>query len=342
MKKIILAIMVIAITVFNTNTVAQTLSQQIPSVPLFVDPIFDGAADPTVFWNYEEEQWWMIYTQRRANSNTSNLAWVHGTAVGVASSSDSGLNWIYRGTLELDYEPGHNTYWAPDLYYESGTYYLYVSYVQGIPTQNFEAEHKILLFTGSEMWNLSFNKVIDLESERVIDPSVIKLENDEYRMWFKNENAGYTTHYANSKDLINWEPQGRAEDSTNTEGANVFEWQGKYWMISDPWEGIQLFSSNDALNWENKGMILDKVGQRKDDTAKGHHADVVPAGEFAYVFYHVNPEERFGSTTSWETIGYKQRRSVIQVARLRLINGEVLVDRDSPFPIKLKIPQKGN
>lgn len=317
---------------------AQTSNSKIPSTPLFEDPIFAGPADPTVFWNYEEENWWMIYTQRRANSNTPDLAWVHGTAIGVASSDDGGINWTYRGTLDLDYEPGHNTYWAPDLYYENGTYYMYVSFVRGIPTKNFDDEHKIILFTGSSMWDLSFKKVIDLQSARVIDPSVIKLSENKYRMWFKNENEGYTTHYADSNDLLNWTPKGQAEERTNTEGANVFRWQEKFWMITDPWEGIELLSSDNAVNWVKEGMILSEVGQRKDDTAKGHHADVVPAGEFAYVFYHVNPQESFGPTTSWDTIGFTQRRSVIQVARLRIEGDSVVVDRDQPFPLELQIP----
>lgn len=335
MNRAIVTIM--ALMLFFSGAInSQTVSEKIPPAPLFSDPIYDGAADPTVFWNVEEQKWWMIYTQRRANSNTAELAWVHGTAIGVASSADGGITWVYRGTLELNYKPGHNTFWAPDVFYENGKYYVYVSFVEGIPSKNFEAEHDILLFTGEEMWDLSFTTVIDLNSDRVIDPSVIQLSDSSYRMWFKNENAGYTTHYANSTDLVSWEPQGQAEDSTNTEGANVFEWKGKYWMISDPWKGIELFSSDDAESWEKHGLILEDVGQRKDDTAKGHHADVVPADEFAYVFYHVNPEESFGSTTSWETIGYRQRRSVIQVARLRLENGQIRVDRDEPFPLNLK------
>ena len=46
---------------------SQSTSDSIPSAPLFNDPVFDAPADPTVFWNYEEENWWMVYTQRRAN-----------------------------------------------------------------------------------------------------------------------------------------------------------------------------------------------------------------------------------------------------------------------------------
>ena len=35
------------------------------SAPLFRDPIFDGAADPTVIYNPHENAWWMVYTNRR-------------------------------------------------------------------------------------------------------------------------------------------------------------------------------------------------------------------------------------------------------------------------------------
>ncbi len=35
--------------------------------PLFRDPIYDGAADPTVIWNRAEGAWWLLYTARRAN-----------------------------------------------------------------------------------------------------------------------------------------------------------------------------------------------------------------------------------------------------------------------------------
>lgn len=253
----------------------------------------------------------------------------------MASSDDGGLTWTYRGTLNLNYEPGHNTYWAPDMYYEDSTYHLFVSFV-GIPrTKHYNDEHDILLFTGKSMWELSFEHVIDLQSARVIDPSVIKLANNTYRIWFKHENAGYTTHYADSEDLLNWILKGPAIDSTICEGANVFSWQNSYWMITDPWYGIELYKSEDAKNWEKQQVVLDEIGQRKDDSGQGHPACVVPAGEYAYIFYHCNSERSFGPNTSWDKIGYRQRRSVIQVARLRLENDRIVCDRDEPFPLVL-------
>ena len=35
--------------------------------PLYRCPIYDGAADPASQWNSEEGEWWLVYTQRRAN-----------------------------------------------------------------------------------------------------------------------------------------------------------------------------------------------------------------------------------------------------------------------------------
>jgi hypothetical protein len=117
----------------------------------------------------------MIYTQRRTNSQTHKLAWVHGTAIGVASSDDGGLSWKYHGTLDLEFEPGHNTFWASEVYWKGEKYQFFVSYVQGIPDQDFNHIHKDARFEGADMWDLSFTNFLQLDAERVIDPSIIKL-----------------------------------------------------------------------------------------------------------------------------------------------------------------------
>jgi hypothetical protein len=45
-------------------------------------------------------EYWMYYTQRRAGLNNANgVDWVHGSAIGIATSSD-GLQWDYRGTVK--------------------------------------------------------------------------------------------------------------------------------------------------------------------------------------------------------------------------------------------------
>ena len=307
-----------------------------PSSPLYRDPVFAGAADPTVFYNHKEKQWWMLYTQRRANAdNTYKLSWVHGTQIGVASSPDNGRNWKYRGTLPLSLEPGHNTYWAPEMFFEGGEYHMFVSFVQGIPVHDYMDEHKIAYLKGKNPWAMKFVGYADLDSNRVIDPSVIKLKDGTWRMWFKAENAGYVTHYADSKNLKTWTRKGPAIGDKKCEGANIFYWQDKYWMVVDPWEGLALYSSTNATDWVFERNLLRGKGQRKEDSGKGHHPGVVVQGEYAFIFYHTNPQEEFVPEMDWEKIKFPQRRSLIQVARMRLVDNKVVVDRDTPFALDL-------
>ena len=67
--------------------------------PLFRDPIFDGASDPTVIWNKKEACYYMFYTQRRSTSVQVGFSSIHGSKIGVAVSEDK-KSWLYRGTLE--------------------------------------------------------------------------------------------------------------------------------------------------------------------------------------------------------------------------------------------------
>ncbi|WP_231597422.1 hypothetical protein [Bacillus sp. SA1-12] len=107
-----------------------------PKAPLFRDPIYDGSADPTIIWNGEEKEWWIIYTNRRANIQCEGVSWVHGTDLGIASSSDGGKTWNYRGVIQgLDFEKGRNTFWASEVLYHGGIYHMYVSYIQGVPSE---------------------------------------------------------------------------------------------------------------------------------------------------------------------------------------------------------------
>src|SRR5512135_2236606 len=81
--------------------------------PLYRDPVFDGAADPSLVWNDKERTWWVFYTNRRANAPDAQdgVRWCHGTDIGIASSADGGLTWTYRGIAKgLEFEPGRNTF----------------------------------------------------------------------------------------------------------------------------------------------------------------------------------------------------------------------------------------
>src|ERR1700759_3726688 len=70
--------------------------------PLFRDPIYDGAADPVVVYNREKKQWWMFYTQRRANVQSANVEFCYGTSIGVAVTEDHAQTWSYHGAPKLE------------------------------------------------------------------------------------------------------------------------------------------------------------------------------------------------------------------------------------------------
>lgn len=106
--KLLLKILFALLVLIPDISKAQEIQQA--SAPLFRDPVYDGAADPVVFWNHQEKEWWMFYTQRRANENTADVAFCYGNSIGIASSDDHGKSWLYRGTLDLEFERGKNTF----------------------------------------------------------------------------------------------------------------------------------------------------------------------------------------------------------------------------------------
>lgn len=120
--------------------------------PLFRDPIYDGAADPVVIYNRQKKEWWMFYTQRRANQLVANVGWCYGTAIGVAISKDHGQTWVYKGTPKLEFEEGLNTFWAPDVFFDGGAYHMFLAYIQGV-RNDWGGVARIAHYTSPNLWN---------------------------------------------------------------------------------------------------------------------------------------------------------------------------------------------
>jgi hypothetical protein len=298
--------------------------------PLFRDPIHDGAADPTIIWNRHERAWWLVYTNRRANVPCRGFAWVHGTDLGIASSNDGGQSWRYRGALQgLNYEPGRNTYWAPEILRHDGRYHMYVSYVPGVP-HDWSGPRYILHYTSDDLWIWMFQSKLALSSERVIDACVHRLPNGVWRMWYKDEASGSHTYAADSDDLYAWRVRGPVITDCPHEGPNVFFWQGRYWMVTDPWDGLGVYVSDDAEHWMRQPNILRQPGVWPDDGSRGLHADVLVQGNEAFIFYFTHPERRPDDPplTFDDVHPYAKNRTSIQVARLRMVKGVLTCDRD--------------
>lgn len=334
-KFFVLLFLLFAIPLFSQNDQRKE-EGKIADKPLFRDPNYDGAADPTIIWNSKEKKWFMFYTNRRANIGGDGVSWVHGTPIGIAESSD-GAHWKYKTNCNINYSVKDVTYWAPDVIMYKGKYHMYLTIVPGIFTDWYHPRY-IIHLTSKNLIDWNFESKLTLASERCIDASVFQLPDGNWRMYYNNENDGKSIYYADSKDLYNWTDSGKKVVKDRGEGPKVFSWKGKNWLINDAWRGLGVYSSEDFVNWNRQEKnILQIPGTGKDDGVIGGHPDVVENGDKAYVFYFTHP----GRTLENKGIdSYETRRSSIQVAELEYINGEIVCNRDKSVYINLKPTKK--
>lgn len=305
--------------------------------PLYRDPITDGAADPCIVYNPFEKAWWMLYTQRRANVETADVAYCYGNDIGIAYSEDNGRTWRYRGTLDLNFERGKNTFWAPDVVCHKGVYHMFVSYIRGVGN-HWGGTSKMMHYTSANLWDWKCEGPAKLPKDNIIDATLLQKEDGTWRMWYKWDSKSY---YADSHDLSTWTgPDVPAVSDKPHEGAKAFRYQGHYWFVTDEWQGMGVYRSDDLEHWTKQpGHILDAPSHRKDDYPSGSHGDVVVIDGRAYIFYFTHPGRRFHTQDFHDENGnipYRYRRSSIQVAELQVADGILSVkDRDKPFSIFL-------
>ena len=307
-----------------------------PPAPLYRDPLYDGAADPTIIYNRQDREWWIVYTQRRASIDGPGAAYGHGTDIGTASSRN-GRHWCYRGILEgLRFERGHNSFWAPEVIWHAGRYHMYVTYVRGVSSDWYcpggRIEHSIVHMTSANLWDWRKESVLPLSSERVIDACVHRLPDGRWRLWYKDECDHAHTWAADSPDLFHWQVAGPVITDCEHEGPNVFQWRGSYWMVVDAWKGLAVYRSPDAQRWTRQADILGQPGKRPEDGVIGQHADVLVQGDQAYIIYFTHPgRTREVPERVYGVEPYETRRTVLQVARLEMQGETLACDRDRPF-----------
>ena len=291
--------------------------------PLYRDPIYDGAADPMVIRKESDGKFYMFYTQRRANQYVEGVSHCYGSMIGVAESAD-GWGWHYRGALDLDFEFGHNTFWAPEIIYnpDDATYHMYVSYIQGVYT-NWGGKATIEHYTSKDLFYWDHRGRLEFGSSRIIDPCLFRLPDGSWRMWYKDENQSSFTCYADSPDLCEWTYRGIAAGDCAQEGPNVFAFEGKYWMICDVWDGLAVYFSDDLEHFTRQPEnILRESGTRPDDSGRGAHADIFVYQNRAFIIYFTHPEPVTCPT-----------RSSVQMAELKVIDGKLTCDRNADFHV---------
>jgi hypothetical protein len=348
LSTLILIAIITGIDIAAEPSVTKSIQPGKPAAkPLFRDPIHDGAADPVLCWNRQEKKWFMFYTNRRANlAKEQGVAWVHGTHIGIAESSDYGATWTYRGIADIDLgEPNQMpqgtqhgwrhmlcTYWAPEVIEHNGTYHMYLTHVPGI-FDDWRHPRDIVHLTSQDLLKWTQRSVLKLSSDRVIDACVLRLPDGTWRLWYNNERDGKSIYYADSPDLYQWNDKGKALGDRPGEGPKVFQWQGKYWMVVDVWHGLGVYHSDDLLHWtRQQENLLEQPGTGPDDQVKGGHPDVVVSGDRAFLFYFTHPSRRDGGPQS----SYEQARSSIQVVKLEYKEGKLTCYRDKPTYIQLQ------
>ena len=282
--------------------------------PLYRDPPFDAPTDPVLCFNAEANKWFMYYTARRATAtNAPGVTWVHGSNIGMAESADGGATWTYKGPADIRYgkdeHPNDYTYWAPEVIWVNGVYHMFLSFVPGIFT-DWNHPRQIIHLTSHDGVKWDALGPVDLKSDRVIDACVMQIPDGRWRMWYKDERARRSVCYADSPDLVQWEPKGSAVTNFSGEGPKAFHWQNAYWLIADCWaNGMRVWQSTDCPHWKLQDVPL-----------PGSHGDVVVSGDRAWWFF-------FGPG----------RHTAIEVVELSVTGGKLIPsDRNQPTYIDLK------
>lgn len=301
--------------------------------PLFRDPVYDGAADPTLIFDRVAKKWLMFYTNRRANVREApGVTWVHGTHLGIAESTDLGATWKYTGVAEINYGEADYSHWAPEIIHHDGVYHMYLTVVPGT-FADWNHPRAIVQLTSTDLRRWKYESTLHLKSDRVIDACVVRLPAGGWRMWYNDETDHKAIRFADSPDLYHWQDCGKCASDIPGEGPKVFRFAGAWWMVVDIWKGLAVYRSDDLLTWTlQTERLLDQPGTGADDGIAANHATVEVSGDRAFIFYFTHPG-RVDRNLSPDSV--ESRRSSIQVAELKIQDRRLVCDRNAPVNVRL-------
>ena len=298
--------------------------------PLFRDPVFDGAADPSVVWHAGEKAWYVFYTQRRAKFEEKVAgSWFMDTKIGIAKSTDHGRTWTYAGTAQgLSRGLKEETFWAPHVFEDKGTYHMFVTFIPKV-IKSAKGQPVISHYTSKDLLTWKYSDTVDVKSDDVIDPAVVKLRDGRWLMVFRDCRRQNRTAMVVSKDLKNWERLEELTGDCHHEAPVAFFWKNKFWLLTDDWKGLGVYESDDGIHYTRNNLILDQAGHRLDDGYWGSHPGISLVGDRAFIFYHVHAGRKIGvDTPALDQKGIEFKRTSLQVAELELRDGKITCNRD--------------
>lgn len=332
--------------VFPFGLYAQS-KKTIPA-PLFIDPNYHGSCDPEVVWNASDQYWYVYYTSRRATIENLFTA----TPLGVIRSKDL-AKWEFVGYCTFDGVGGKkdmpSTFWAPAIIAEKDELHMFVTWKPDTTTAKgpWGGEAKIVHYkTPLSNPVQGWQKVRDMHDSTYnsLDATVFKKE-DGFHVWFKGKKMGEQKNelfHCFSKDLKTWSDGGFSKSDVFNpqktgqnfeEAPYIFQWKGKYWLLSDPHKGLMVYESPDGEHWKYQGIILLEPGNRPLDNSRARHCSVAVLNDRAFIFYHVEPWRVYDNAPSIAKQPIANRRAVLQMAELTIKNSRLTCDRNKPIKI---------
>ena len=106
-------------------------------------------------------------------------------------------------------------------------------------------------------------------------------------------------------------------------------------MITDEWNGLGVYETEDYTHWKRQGYILREGGSRSCDGVMASHADVVSKGDIAYIFYFTHPnfpnEHRLDKSY---IANAEDGRACIQAAQLEEKDSRLVYNRNQQFEMR--------
>ena len=350
-------IVVLLVLANSCNNGAKDKLQEVKA-PIFIDPNYGGSCDPEIVWNEHNKSWYIYYTARRPKLENT---WLQ-TPIGVAVSKDL-VNWEFGGYCKFDGVGGQkdspSTYWAPAIISFADTLHMFVTWKPDTTTEKgawggdgWIVHYKTPLDNPINGWQ----KVSTLHDSTLNAIDATVYERDKlFHVWFKAKKQGdkkNELYHEATSDFVHWENQGFSKSdvfnaavtgSNFEEAPYIFQWKGKFWLITDPHNGFFVYSSTDSENWKYQGTILKEGGTRNLDNTMARHCSVCVKDGRAFIFYHVEPWRRYSleKKTGEERVpifkqSLKNRESVLQMAELEFADGEIECNRDKTVFIESK------